>query len=150
LIVVYVGAVMVLFLFVVMMIDVDVAEMREGFVKYWPLAAIIGLLVALMLAWAVRPSLFGFQHFAAPPAVGAHYSSIKALGLAIFTQYLYPFELAAVLLLAAMVSAITLAFRGRRKGVKAQIPGKQVQVDPKHRLRVVKMKSESKQGKSKK
>ena len=141
LIVVYVGAVMVLFLFVVMMLDIDVAKQRAGFVKYWPLAAICGLLVLGMLIWAVGPKYFGLASAPPPPALPLSFSNISVLGMALFTKYVYPFELAALLLLAAMIAAITLTFRGKRKGVKKQIPSRQIAVDPKTRLRVIDMPS---------
>ena len=144
LVVVYVGAVMVLFLFVVMMINVNVAQTKAGMVRYWPLATIVGILVILMLVWVVGPQHYGLKDVAAPAPHAANYSNIKVLGMSLFTHYLYPFELAAIILLAAMIVAITLAFRGRRPGVKGQTPNQQVKVNPKQRVRLVKL---DKQGK---
>lgn len=143
LIVVYVGAVMVLFLFVVMMLDIDAATMKAGFVRYWPLALVIGGAVAALIIWVVGTEHFGLNQFPAPADVPADYSSIGNLGTALFTDYLYPFELAAVLLLAAMIAAIALTFRGHQRGAKSQSPAQQTAVNPKDRLRVLKMPSES-------
>lgn len=139
LIVVYVGAVMVLFLFVVMMLDIDKAEIKASFVRYWPLAAVMGIGVIAIVIWAVGPGHFSLNYFPAPAPHAADYSNVSELGMALFTNYLYPFELAAVLLLAAMIAAITLTFRGHRLGTKAQIPSKQVAVKASDRLQIVKM-----------
>lgn len=148
LIVVYVGAVMVLFLFVVMMIDVKTATREASFVRYWPLAAIVGVLMVVMLTSVLGPQHFGLNAVPAPAALPADYSNIAVLGLALFTNYVYPFELAGVLLLAAMVAAITLTHRGRQGGAKAQMPSRQVQVKAADRLTIVKMASEKPQGAS--
>ncbi|MDF2691126.1 MAG: NADH:ubiquinone oxidoreductase subunit 6 [Gammaproteobacteria bacterium] len=142
LIVVYVGAVMVLFLFVVMMLDIDIAEIKASFVRYWPVAAVAGLGIIAVLVWAVGPGHFGPNYFPAPQPHSADYSNIQELGMSLFTNYLYPFELAAVILLAAMVAAITLTFRGHRSGTKSQIPSKQVAVKAQDRLRIIKMPAE--------
>ncbi|MDO8954077.1 MAG: NADH-quinone oxidoreductase subunit J [Gammaproteobacteria bacterium] len=139
LIVVYVGAVLVLFLFVVMMLDIEVAEIKASFVRYWPLAAVIGVGMTAIIIWAVGPGHFGLNYFPAPAPHAADYSNIQEVGMALFTNYLYPFELAAVLLLAAMIAAITLTFRGHRSGTRAQIVSKQVAVQSKDRLTIVKM-----------
>ncbi len=141
LIVVYVGAVMVLFLFVVMMLDIKVATRKASFVRYWPLAAICGLLVLWMLIKVMGPSTFGLTRVPVPAPSALGYSNIKHLGLALFTNYVYPFELAAVLLLAAMIAAITLTHRGRRGGAKAQKPADQIRVKAKDRITVVKVPS---------
>ena len=146
LIVVYVGAVMVLFLFVVMMLDVDQAKQQRQVVRYWPLALLVAGGITALLIVAVGPHHFGLSQYPQPPAPSAHFSTIKQLGGALYSHYLYPFELAAVILLAAMVSAIALTFRGRRQGTRAQIPARQIAVDPKSRLSVVKMASEPKEG----
>ena len=144
LIVVYVGAVMVLFLFVVMMIDVNAAEIKMGMVRYWPIAVIIGLMVIVMLVWVVGPQHYGLQVVPAPKMHAADYSNIKALGNSLFTYFLYPFQLAAVILLAAMIVAITLTFRGRRPGVKGFQPHKQIKANPNRRVRLTKMNKGSK------
>lgn len=139
LIVVYVGAVMVLFLFVVMMLDIKTATRKASFVLYWPVAGICGILILLMLIRVLGPNTFGLEHVPPPSSLPLDYSSIKALGYALFTDYVYPFELAAVLLLAAMVAAITLTHRGRRGGAKVQKAAEQIHVKAKDRLTVVKM-----------
>lgn len=146
LIVIYVGAVMVLFLFVVMMLNIQVATRKASFVVYWPIAGIIGVLLVVLLCHYIGPQYFGLQNYPAPAAAPADYSNIKALGMVMYTQYIFPFELAAVLLLAAMIAAIALTHRGRRKGVKSQRPNEQVTVRAQDRLRVVSMPSEPKEG----
>ena len=115
-------------------------------VRYWPLALLVAAGTSAMLILAVKPAYFGLAQYPLPLAPPDGYSNIKQLGLDLFTNYLYPFEIAAVILLAAMISAITLTFRGRRPGVKAQIVSRQIQVDPKSRLKVLKMPSEEKGG----
>ncbi|MDF2529322.1 MAG: NADH:ubiquinone oxidoreductase subunit 6 [Gammaproteobacteria bacterium] len=142
LIVVYVGAVMVLFLFVVMMLDIEVAELKASFVRYWPVAAVAGIGIIAILIWAVGPGHFGPNQFPAPAAHAVDYSNIQELGMSLFTNYLYPFELSAVILLSAMVAAITLTFRGHRSGTKSQIVSKQIAVRSKDRLTIVKMPAE--------
>lgn len=148
LIVVYVGAVMVLFLFVVMMIDVDKETERKGFVKYWILALVVGVLFLAMLIWVFLKSNFGLHAYPAPGPVGADYSNIKALGFVLFTQYIYPFEVAGALLLAAMMAAIALTFRGRKPGTRAQNIAKQIQTKSTDRLTMVKV-EQVKKGKRK-
>lgn len=139
LILVYVGAVMVLFLFVVMMLDINVEAMREGFWSHFPLAASIGALLALELAAVL---LGGFRLTQAPvaPAMpdGVQYSNTKELGIVLYTEYLYPLEIAAVILLVAIVAAIALTLR-ERKDSKAQNPSDQVRVKAADRMRLVKM-----------
>ncbi len=138
LVLVYVGAVMVLFLFVVMMLDINLDKLREGFWDYFPLAAFIGVLMAVEMAMVL-----GVRHFggAAEPAQhGADYSNTAELGRVLYTQYLYPFELASVVLLVAIVAAIALTMR-RRKGNKYNDPAEQVKVKRADRLKVVKMES---------
>ncbi|MGL6070587.1 NADH-quinone oxidoreductase subunit J [Craterilacuibacter sp.] len=138
LVLVYVGAVMVLFLFVVMMLDINIEKMREGFWQHFPLAATVGLImVAEMVLILASPQtdLAGFQA-AAPLAADA--SNVKVLGMQIYTTYLMPFELAAVLLLLAIVAAIALTQRTRKDG-KYVDPAMQVEVQASDRLRIVKM-----------
>ena len=139
LILVYVGAVMVLFLFVVMMLDINIEAMRQGFWSHFPLAASIGALLALELASVL---LGGFR-LTQPPAAtalpdGVQYSNTKDLGVVLYTEYLYPLEIAAVILLVAIVAAIALTLR-ERKDSKAQNPSDQVRVKAADRLRLVKM-----------
>ena len=137
LVLVYVGAVMVLFLFVVMMLDIDVAKLREGFWGNLPLAALVGILMAgemVALLWRS----FGSGNVEAPPA---NFSNTKALGRVIYTDYVFAFELAAVILLVAIVAAIAITLRAR-KHTKYQDAGTQLAARVKDRLRIVKMASE--------
>lgn len=139
LVLVYVGAVMVLFLFVVMMIDVNMDKLRQGFWSHFPLAATIGAILALELASVL---MGGFRSAPAPiEAVappGEQISNTKDLGVALYTQYLYPLEIAAVLLLVAIIAAIALTMR-HRKDSKLQDPAEQIKAKPADRLRMVKM-----------
>jgi NADH-quinone oxidoreductase subunit J len=142
LIVVYVGAVMVLFLFVVMMLDINIERMRKGFWSYLPLSALIGgLMVAEM--WMVLKAQYGGIAQADLPAVAADASNTKELGRLIYTEYVYPFELAAVILLVAIVAAIALTHRGPKK-TRYTDPSVQLAVKAKDRMRVLKMPSEPK------
>ena len=139
LVLVYVGAVMVLFLFVVMMLDINLDLLREGFWKNAPLAGLVGALMAFeMAALLLRGSRGAAAASVAPPA---NYSNTKALGSVLYTDYVFPFELAAVVLLVAIIAAIALTLR-TRKETKYQDPQAQVSVKARDRLRVVKMKSE--------
>jgi NADH-quinone oxidoreductase subunit J len=141
LIVVYVGAVMVLWLFVVMMLDIDVAKLRQGFTRYAPLGALIALLVVAQIGIVVYVKQLGLDMSAVPVPKPQGYSNTQALGELLYTQYLYPFEIAAVILLVAIVAAITLTMRDR-PGQKVQDIAKQVSVRAKDRVRVVKMDAE--------
>ena len=139
LILVYVGAVMVLFLFVVMMLDINIEAMRKGFWSHFPLAASIGAVLALELASVL---LGGFSLTQAPVTAalpeGQQYSNTKELGIVLYTEYLYPLEVAAVILLVAIVAAIALTLR-ERKDSKAQNPSDQVRVKAADRMQLVKM-----------
>ena len=139
LILVYVGAVMVLFLFVVMMLDINIEAMRKGFWSHFPLAASIGAVLALELASVL---LGGFRLTQAPVTAalpeGPQYSNTKELGIVMYTEYLYPLEVAAVILLVAIVAAIALTLR-ERKDSKAQNPSDQVRVKAADRMQLVKM-----------
>ena len=137
LVLVYVGAVMVLFLFVVMMLDINIDRMRAGFWKNLPVAAIVGALIVLELA-AVLWHQFGTVSASFAPTLPPDYSNTKALGRLIYTEYVYAFEIAAVILLVAMVAAIALTLR-RRPGVKSQNPSEQVRVRREDRVRLVRM-----------
>jgi NADH-quinone oxidoreductase subunit J len=139
LMVVYVGAVMVLFLFVVMMLDINLERLREGFWQYLPLGALVGVLMAAEMG-AV---LYGrWSGLAVPPRVlPAGYSNTKELGRLIYTDYVFAFEIAAVVLLVAIVAAIALTLR-RRKDTRAQDPSQQVRVRREDRVRMVSMPSE--------
>ncbi len=138
LVLVYVGAVMVLFLFVVMMLDIKIELARGQFVRY----ALVGALVAgVMLGEiyaVVKVKALGIATFAAPVAHPASYSNTQELAKVLYTDYVYPFELAAVILLVAIVAAIVLTLR-RREGLKAQDASKQVAVKASDRLVMVKM-----------
>ena len=144
LVLVYVGAVMVLFLFVVMMLDIDVEKLRQGFWQHFPLAATIGALIALEMAAVL---MGGFRPTEEPRALpgaaaaaqaGVQYSNTKELGKLLYSEYLYPLEVAAVLLLVAIVAAIALTLR-ERKDSKAIDPSLQVRVRASDRLQVVKV-----------
>jgi len=137
LVLVYVGAVMVLFLFVVMMLDLKGDEFREGFWKHLPLAGLIGAVIALEMALVLLP---GFRLAEAPvldPAL-AKLGNTRLLGIEVYTRYLYPLQIAAVLLLVAMVAAIALTLR-RRKDSRYLDPSVQVRARKADRLRIVKM-----------
>ena len=142
---VYVGAVMVLFLFVVMMLDVNIAALREGFTRYAPLGFLVAALVVVEIGSVVWvKSLGGAAPEAAASVAVEGYSNTRALGELLYTKYLYPFELAAVLLLVAIVAAIALTMR-HRVGMKAQDIAGQVAVRAKDRVRIVKMPAETEQ-----
>ena len=143
LVLVYVGAVMTLFLFVVMMLRVNVTSLREGFVRYLPLSVLIVLLLVGLMMMAVGSSRFGLAQMPAPLLNAADYSNIANLGGVLYTEFAYPFEIAAVLLLAAIVAAISLTHR-KPIGRKTQNVSQQIAVNRKDRIRLVKMKSEKK------
>jgi NADH-quinone oxidoreductase subunit J len=141
LVLVYVGAVMVLFLFVVMMLDINVDALRAGFWKHFPLAASVGALIALEMAAVLMAGFrLGEEPRAVPAAVqgAAQYSNTKELGTLLYSQYLYPLEIAAVILLVAIIAAIALTLR-QRKDSKHMDPAHQVRVRASDRLQVVKM-----------
>lgn len=142
LVLVYVGAVLVLFLFVVMMLDINVAPLREGFIKYLPVAVLIGLVVVVQMIMVLGPQNFGSDKVQVPAPKPADYSNTKELGQVLYTDYLYPFEIAAVILLVAIIAAIGLTMR-KREGTKHQNPSEQVLVQKKDRLRIIKMDAES-------
>jgi NADH-quinone oxidoreductase subunit J len=144
LIVVYVGAVMVLWLFVVMMLDIDVSRLRQGFTRYAPLGALIALIVVAQIGLVVWVRNLGLGELPGPEPKPAGYSNTAELGQLLYTQYLYPFEIAAVILLVAIVAAITLTLR-QRPGQKVQDISAQVAVRAKDRVRVVKMDAETPQ-----
>ena len=142
LILVYVGAVMVLFLFVVMMLDINLEPLREGFIKYLPIGIGVALIVVIEMSIVILGN-FGEDKVTAPERHGAEYSNIEAIGNVLYTEYLFAFELAAVILLVAIVAAIALTMH-KRPETKFQNPGEQVKVRKEDRLRIVKMKSEKK------
>jgi len=141
LVLVYVGAVMVLFLFVIMMLDINIARMRDGFAKYLPIAAVVAVVLAIEMVLVVGPEHFGLAQFADPVRHASDYSNTKELGNLLYTVYLYPFEIAAAILLVAIVAAIALTMR-RREGTRHQKIEEQVAVKAADRVRVVKMASE--------
>jgi len=141
LVLVYVGAVMVLFLFVVMMLDINLAPLREGFIRYLPVGIAVAAIVVVELALVIGVSDFGFDSMPQPPAHAADYSNTKEMGELLYTVYVYPFELAAAILLVAIVAAIALTMR-RRTGVKTQDPSRQVEVRREDRIRIVQMPAE--------
>ena len=140
LVLVYVGAVMVLFLFVVMMLDVNFDNLRKSFRSYIPVGATVGMLVLLEMTLV----LIGGGTANAPSAGLSQPSNTKALGALIYVDYVYPFEIAAVVLLVAIVAAIALTWR-RRKETRYQNPSAQVKVRPRDRLRIVSMASEKRE-----
>lgn len=142
LIFVYVGAVMTLFLFVVMMLNIDLAPLREGFVRFVPQAVIIIALLVILMIYVIGPKDFAGGSYVLP-SHSENYSNVAQLGDVLYTQYVYPFEIAAVLLLVAIISAISLAFRGKRNS-KSQNIMQQISADPKKRIRLVDMKPEKK------
>jgi len=135
LVLVYVGAVMVLFLFVVMMLDINVDRMRQGFWKALPVAAFVGVLIVIQLAMVLWAQ-FGTIRASDAPRLPADYSNTEALGRLLYTEYVYAFEIAAVILLVAIIAAIALTLR-RRPGVKHQNPSEQVRVRREDRVRLV-------------
>jgi len=141
LVLVYVGAVMVLFLFVVMMLDINVEEAKSSIAKYTPFGLLIAglMIVELMQVIKLRSANQTLQGFSINPP---DYSNTESLGSVLYTEHVYAFEIASVILLLAIVAAITLTMR-KRPGLKAQDIAKQVAVDPKDRLKIIKMKSET-------
>jgi NADH-quinone oxidoreductase subunit J len=144
LVLVYVGAVMVLFLFVVMMLDINLDRLREGFWRYLPLGAAVGVLIVFEMALVVGAKYYSSGAQPMPPDPGPGYSNTKELGRLLYTDYVYPFELAAVILLVAIVAAIALTMR-RRKDTKFQDPARQVMVRRQDRVRLVSMPAEKKE-----
>jgi NADH-quinone oxidoreductase subunit J len=136
LVLVYIGAVMVLFLFVVMMLDINLEELRRGFWSYLPAGLLVGGLMVVEMIMVLGGKDFGL---AEPTAHAADYSNTKELGMVLYTEYVYPFELAAVLLLVAMVAAITLTHR-KRADTRQMNPGDQVKVKRADRIRMVNLK----------
>ncbi len=146
LVLVYVGAVMVLFLFVVMMLDIDLAVLRSGFTRYLPVGSVIAGLLILEVALVMIHG-FGATEFPVPAAQPADYSNTRELGRLLYTVYVYPFEIAAVILLVAIVAAISLTMR-RRPGSKYVDPAEQIKVRREDRLRLVSMRSGDRQASS--
>jgi NADH-quinone oxidoreductase subunit J len=141
LVLVYVGAVMVLFLFVVMMLDVNIEELRKGMANYWPLAVAVAGFVVFAIINVIVAKHLGGMTFRTAPVLPADYSNTRELGTALFTRYAYPAQIAAVILLVASVAAIVLTLR-QRTGGKPQNIALQVAARAKDRVRIVKMVSE--------
>ena len=141
LIVVYVGAVMVLFLFVVMMLDINLERLRQGFWGNLWLGGPIAVLMVVEMVAVLSARSFGPEAMPVPAAPAAGYSNTKALGMAIYTDYVYPFELASVILLVALIAAVVLNLRQRRDN-KQLNPAEQIAIRRKDRVRIVSMPSE--------
>ncbi|MFT5503677.1 MAG: NADH-quinone oxidoreductase subunit J [Gammaproteobacteria bacterium] len=144
LVLVYVGAVMVLFIFVVMMLDINIAQLREGFVRYLPLGLGVAIIMGLLMLNVVTGDLFSAANFVEPIARGADYSNTKALGMVLYTEHVFAFEIAAVILLVAIIAAISLTMR-KRSTTKYQNPSDQIKVTKADRLRIVKMSASKKE-----
>ena len=138
LVLVYVGAVMVLFIFVVMMLDINVARLREGFVRYLPLGLLVAGIMLLLMLTVVTSDVFVLEAGSEPVAKAADYSNTKALGSVLYTEHVFAFEIAAVILLVAIIAAISLTLR-KRPRTKYQNPTEQMKVRKEDRLRIVKM-----------
>ncbi len=138
LIVVYVGAVMVLFLFVVMMLDINTDRVREGFIRYLPVGIAVAVVMLLEILALIGVRAMHAQTMGANPAVQAGVSNTAWLGQALYTQFLLPFEIAALILTVGVIAAVVLTLR-HRVGVRRQNPGDQVRVKIADRVRVVKM-----------
>ena len=141
LVLVYVGAVMVLFLFVVMMLDINLERLREGFWGNLWLGGPIAVLMVVEMVAVLSARSFGPEAMPVPAAPAAGYSNTKALGIAIYTDYIYPFELASVILLVALIAAVVLNLRQRRDN-KQLNPAEQIAIKRKDRVRIVSMPSE--------
>jgi NADH-quinone oxidoreductase subunit J len=141
LVLVYVGAVMVLFLFVVMMLDINFDKLREGFWGHVPLAALVGALMAFEMVLVLGSREFGAESVGSPGAPPAGHSNTKELGRLLYTDYVFPFELAAVVLLVAIVAAIALTLRSRKES-RYQDPAEQLAATRAGRLKIVKMEPE--------
>ena len=141
LVLVYVGAVMVLFLFVVMLLDINLDRLREGFWSYLPMGLIVALLMVAEMGLVLGGSYFNWFEADVPQAASGH-NNVQAVGRLLFTNYVYPFELASVVLLVGIVAAVSLTLRGKRKS-KSVSPSQQVFVKATDRVRVLKMPAES-------
>jgi len=141
LIIVYVGAVMVLFLFVVMMLDINMAELKKGFVNNLPLAIIVAITMFALIYMVVGGEQFGIERFAIPERHAADYSNVSALGQLLYTEYVYSFEIAAVILLVGIVAAISLTLR-RRPNTRHQKIEDQVAVKGADRLQINKVEAQ--------
>ncbi|MFV0663092.1 NADH-quinone oxidoreductase subunit J [Denitromonas sp.] len=141
LVMVYVGAVMVLFLFVVMMLDINVDRLREGFWSYLPVGAVVGVIMLAEMVLVLSGPYFGLDAMPEPPAAQAGYSNTRELGRVLYTEYVYPFELASLVLLVAMVAAVALTLR-KRAGSRYLDPSRQIAVKRADRIELVSMPAE--------
>lgn len=141
LIFVYVGAVMTLFLFVVMMLNIDLSAMREKFVRFLPLSVMVMLSVVALLFLVLGPHHLNVASVL-PQSYGPHYNNVQVLGTLLYTDYILPFEIASAILLVSIISAIALAFHGRKANTKTQNIDAQHAVRKADRLRIINMKSE--------
>lgn len=147
LVLVYVGAVMVLFLFVVMMLDINIEQMRQGFVKYLAVGVLVASALAALMIWVVGPvgpDILADESLQQAIRHPADYSNTKELGRILYTDYVLPFEIASVILLVAIIAAISLTLR-RRPKTKYQTPSNQIKVKREDRLRIIKMDAEAKE-----
>ena len=144
LVLVYVGAVMVLFLFVVMMLDIDAESMREGFARNLPVGALVAGVMVVEFAVVMMSDRFDSQSLPRPVGHGPNYSNTKELGLVLYTDYVFAFEVAGLILLVAIIAAIVLTMR-RRPNTRYQSPSEQVKVSKSERLRIVSMPTEKRQ-----
>lgn len=138
LVLVYVGAVMVLFLFVVMMLDINIARLREGFIKFLPVGIALALIMFGLMYFVISGDVFSLESMPAPEARAADFSNTKLIGSVLYTDYVFAFEIASVILLVAIIAAIALTMR-KRAETKYQNPSDQIKVRKQDRLRIVKM-----------
>jgi NADH-quinone oxidoreductase subunit J len=143
LVLVYVGAVMVLFLFVVMMLDINLAPLKEGFIRYLPVGLSVAVLMLIEMVLVLRSKSFNVANMPEPARHAADYSNTSELGSVLYTDYVYPFEIASVILVVAIIAAIALTMR-KRAETKTQNPAEQVKVRSQDRVRVIKMEAEPK------
>lgn len=143
LVLVYVGAVMTLFLFVVMMLNVNTEAKKGTFIRYLPLGLLLVILLVGLLVSVVGPSTYGITHMPAPAMESPDHNNLQQIGDILYTTYAYPFEIAGVILLTAIIAAISLAFRGPHRR-KSQNPSAQIAVRPEDRVRLIKMPAEKK------
>ena len=143
LILVYVGAVMVVFLFVVMMLDINLAKMREGFAQFLPVGVVVAVLMAVAMGMVLKTVYLDAAHLDVVTEPPLDYSNTRELGIVLYTDYLYPFEISGAILLVAIIAAISLTLR-KVRSLKTQNPDEQVLVKSKDRVRLVKMASEKK------
>ncbi len=141
LVLVYVGAVMVLFLFVVMMLDINVERMRQGFWTHLPVGGLVGILLLVQMVLVLGGRYFGLDAMPEPPAAQEGYSNTREIGRLLYTEYVYPFELASLVLLVAMIAAVTLTLR-KRRGARHLNPSEQIATRRQDRVRLVSMPSE--------